>query len=59
MAILLHLVVTPMLSIKTARAMPTQEKPSALVQYIVMRIVASSVEVSAFAAAVKIDTTTT
>jgi hypothetical protein len=59
MATLPHPVVTPLLSIKTAHAMSIQEKPSVLVQSIATRIVPSNVEASAFAVAVKIDTTTT
>lgn len=59
MATLLHPVVTPLLSTKTVHATSTQENPSALVQSIATKIAVSSAEVSAFAAAVKTDTTTT
>jgi hypothetical protein len=59
MAILPHPVVTLLQFIRTAHAISTQEKPSAFVQYIVTRIAVWSVEASAFAVAVKTDTTTT
>jgi hypothetical protein len=58
-AILPHPVVTPLQFIRTVRVISTKEKPSALAQCIVMRIAVSSVEASAFAVAVKTDTTTT
>lgn len=59
MAIPLHLVVTPLLSTKTVHAMSIQERPNALAQCIATKIAASSAEGSAFAVAVKTDTTTT
>jgi hypothetical protein len=59
MATLPHLVVILLLSIKTVHTMSIQEKPSVLGQSIATRIVPSNVEASAFAVAVKIDTTTT
>jgi hypothetical protein len=52
-------VVTQLLYIKIVLAMPIQERLSALARSIVTKIAALSVEVLAFAVAVKTDTTTT